>query len=96
MTTRLAVFHATGYCDIKHEHEVTLITDGHIAYADTGLFDATGVTRDGVELTVYCGHPDRHDEPCHGQVTFRLDTDGWTADPTHLKTLDLYGEKVDQ
>lgn len=99
---RLVAFSDLAVCDTKYEHEVRLVTDGTTAYAYAvhhGATDCPLVTRDGATMTVQCGQntgPGEDGEPCHGEATFRLDTEGaWTADPEALDLLAKYGERVE-
>lgn len=93
----LVVFRDVAYCDTRHEHEITLISDGTAAYAHGDLTDCGPVLRDTVTLSVTCGQPGRDDEPCDGRVEFNLDTEGtWTADPEARQLLAEYGQAVER
>jgi hypothetical protein len=93
----LAVFRDVSYCDTRHEHEITLISDGRTAYAHGDATDCGTVSRDTVTLSVTCGQPGRDDEACDGQVEFSIDTEGtWTADPDARRLLAQHGTEVDR
>lgn len=91
----LVVFRDVAYCG--RDHEVTMITDGHRAYARGDTTDCGPVLRDGTTLVVDCGQPLYDDEPCDSRVEFRLDSEGtWTADPKARRTLADYGTEVER
>lgn len=91
----LVVFKDVTYCDSRHEHEITLISDGQRSYAHGDATDCGPALRYDATLTVDCGQPGIDDEPCAGQVMFHLDTAGtWTADPKARKLLFLHGQPV--
>lgn len=92
----LVVFRDVAYCDTRHEHEVTLISDGRTAYAHGDGTDCGPASRYDATLTVTCGQPGRDDEPCDGRVEFNLDTAGtWTADPAARRLLAEHGQPVE-
>lgn len=97
MTTRhlpetIAVYSDTALCDGSCAGEMTLYTDGIIAYAirpdesdERILF-----LRDGVYVTTACP-----DENCHGHYDWRLDSPNcWTTDPSARLMLG-YAEKME-
>lgn len=93
----LVVFRDVAYCDTRHEHEITLISDGVTVYAHGDGTDCGPALRYDATLTVTCGQPGRDDEPCDGQAEFNLDTEGtWTADPEARKLLAEYGQEVER
>lgn len=98
---RLVAFRDVALCD-HLAHEVAIVTDGQTAYtygiSPTDGTDAGQASRSGVILTAACQQPTGRDgDPCDGQVTWALDTDGcWGADADALTLLAAHGQAVDQ
>lgn len=96
----LVAFRDVALCD-RMDHEVAIVTDGQKAYT-YGLSETRGrnagiVCRSNVVLTAACLQDDRHGDPCDGQVTWALDTDGcWGADGDALALLARFGKPVEQ
>lgn len=93
----VAIFTDTALCDRHPQHEVTIVTDGRTAYT-YGNYEAGQVVRAGVVLTAACEQPSRGDEPCEGEVTWRLDSPGgWVAaTEDHLRTLSTVATAVEE
>jgi hypothetical protein len=93
----LVVYRDVAYCDTRHEHQITLTTDGRTAYAHGDLTTAGTVTRYDAVLTVVCGQPGAEDHACEGVAEFLLDTPGtWTADPTARRELAQHGSEIER
>lgn len=99
--TGLVAFRDIALCD-RLDHEVAVVTDGQRAYtygiSETDGTNAGTVCRSGVILTAACQQPTGRDgDPCDGQVTWALDTDGgWGADGDALALLARFGQAVEQ
>jgi hypothetical protein len=96
----LVAFRAVALCD-RMDHEVAIVTDGQRAYTygidPTRGRNAGTVLRSNVLLTARCQQDDRHGDPCDGEVTWALDTDGaWGADGDALAVLARFGQAVEQ
>lgn len=95
----LVAFRDVALCDRMH-HEVAIVTDGQRAYT-YGIDPHRGrnagtVLRSSVILTAACQQDDRDGDPCDGQVTWALDTDGcWGADGDALALLARFGRGVE-
>lgn len=96
---RIVCFNDTTICDGKGQHDITLWTDGIVAYANSGLTgaDCPLVRRDTTQVQVTCAHPTFPDEePCGGMAYFSLTDECWTTDAPTVGMLNSYGERIDQ
>jgi hypothetical protein len=95
----LAVMRDTAVCDVHPEHELTIVTDGISAYAQSPdeMVEQIAFSRDDVTITAACPRPHvRYDDTCDGRLGWRLDTpSAWTADPAALEMM-RYAEKIDR
>jgi len=97
----LVAFRDIALCD-RMDHEVALVTDGQRAYtyglSPTDGTEAGQIVRSSVIMVAACQQPTgRHGDPCDGQVTWALDTEGcWGADGDALALLARFGRAVEQ
>jgi hypothetical protein len=96
----IVAFRDVALCD-RFDHEVAIVTDGQRAYtygiSPTRGRNAGRVLRSSVILVATCQQDDAHGDPCDGQVTWALDTDGcWGADGDALALLARFGQPVEQ
>lgn len=87
------------YCDTKHEHEATLLTDGSVAYAYGPHTDVTGVylaasilatetPAGGMILAASCGQPlSGSEDPCDGDLRWVIQRDDWTSATAEQRAL---------
>lgn len=99
----IVAFRDVALCD-RMDHEVVIVTDGQRAYT-YGLDDRNGtnagtVCRSSVILTAACQQPmgaRETSDPCDGQVTWALDTEGcWGGDGDAITLLARFGQPVEQ